>query len=462
MATTGVTGGSQIDVLSLVQQLVSAERKAQDDQIARENARVTTSISALGTLMGSMSTFRNAVSSMRSAAAFAAKQAVSSDTAVFTATANGSAAPGTYDIEVVQLAKAQQLSSNLFTAGAAQTVGTGTLVISLGSASASIEIGSGNATLGGIRDAINNAPGNPGVRAALVRDGDGARLVLTSAVTGAANTIRVSQAGGDGGLSQLTYSPGNQGNYTQQSAAQDAIVRVATFESTSSTNTVANVVDGVTLQLVAEAPGANKTLTVSDDRGALVNRINTFVSAYNALKSQITRLGGYNASTQTAGPMLGDSLLSGIDDQLRRVLQTPVSSVGGSLNTLAAIGITTQADGTLAVNESKLQSAISAGADGIAKLFGAQDGLGNKFFAAIDERLKSNGAVSVRTDNLVAQQKTLQNRKLALDARMETVKANYVRQFTALDRMLSSMQTTSSFLSQQIESLANLNRSASR
>jgi len=459
MATTsGITGGSQIDANSLAQQLVSAERAPLDAQIARETTRITTQVSALGSLMGSLSTFRNALSSLRTTEAFNVRQATSSDNTKFTATATSAATAGSYSVEVEQLAAAQQISSPLFASGATHVVGTGTLSIALGNNGFNVNIDSSNQTLGGIRDAINAASNNPGVRATLVREGSGSHLVLSSTQTGAANVISVTPFGGNGGLAQLAYSANNHGGYEVLTQAQNAIVNIAGYESTSSTNTVTNAIDGVTLRLVAADPGHTQTLTVSDDRSAIAGKVNSFVSAYNALQAQVKRLSGYDSATKVAGPMLGDSLLNSISSQLRNTLQKPVTGASGNFNTLASIGITTQADGSLAVNDTKLQAALNADLGSVGRLFGSANGVASTLTAQIEERLQSNGALDTRSQNLLVQQRQLTQRQSAIDSRMKSLMANYVRQFTALDNMLSSMQTTSSFLSQQIDSLANLNK----
>src|SRR5690554_1917884 len=147
MATTGAVGGSQIDVQGLVSQLIAAERAPMDRQVARESGRVTTQVSAVGTLMGALSTFRSALSSLKTTDVFSTRQAVSGDEAIFTATAGAKAVPGDYQVEVVQLARAQQLSSNAFAEGAAQRIGTGTLELSLGENRFSLAIDDTNATL---------------------------------------------------------------------------------------------------------------------------------------------------------------------------------------------------------------------------------------------------------------------------------------------------------------------------
>lgn len=459
MASTGAVGGSQIDVQSLVSQLIAADRATADKQISRDSGRVTTQISALGTLMGSMSSFRSALASLNTVDVFSTRTASSSDPEKFTASASAKAVPGSYDIEIVQLAKAQQLSSNPFAGGSTSVVGTGTLTLSLGEDSFSVEIADGNATLADIRDAINDAADNPGVRATLVQGTTGSRLVLSSAQTGAANEIVVAQTGGDGGLSQIAYSAGSPGNYTELTPAQDAIVNIANAQTTSASNTVEGAIDGVTLTLVGETDADEPvTLSVGYDSAAVTTRINNFVTAYNALASQISKLRSYNSTTGTAGPMLGDALLGSIESQLRRTLTDPVPGQNAAYQTLANVGITTQADGTLAVDNVKLQKALNTNFEAVGKLFGSEDGVGARLFAQVDERLKTGGAIDTRSKTLVDQQNSIQKRKDAIDARMAVLQKNYVRQFTRLDTLLSQLQVTSSYMSQQIESLQNLNK----
>jgi flagellar hook-associated protein 2 len=460
MATSGPVGGSSIDVNSLVSQLVAAERKPLDDQINRAAAKVTTQISAVGSLMGAMSTFRSALASLRTVDAFNLRSTTSSDPKIVNGSATKAAQPGRYDIEVERLATAHQISSDPFSEGATHVVGTGALTITVGSKSFQVQIGDDSSTLAGIRDAINAASDNPGVRATLINASDGAHLVLTSSTTGAANAIQVSQAGGDGGLAALTYSASDQTNYRELKPAQDARVFVAGYPTTSSTNVIEGVIDGVSLNLASAAPGTTVTFEVTLDKAAVEAKIKTFVDAYNGLRNQISRLGGYDAASKTAGPMLGDALLTGVDSELRRTLSEPVSEAGEVYQTLASIGVTTQANGTLAINASKLQTALGSNFEAVSKLFGSEEGVAARLYDQLGARLDDGGALDVRSENLVKEQKTLQKRLEDVNVRMQIVQQAYMKQFTRLDTLLSSLQSTSAFLSQQIESLANLNKSS--
>lgn len=464
MATLGAVGGSQIDVQSLVSQLVAADRLRPDAQIARETSRVTTQISALGQLMGSLANFRSSLGSLQTLGAFSTRAATSSNQELVTATVSSSAVPGSYDIDVQQIAQAHQISSTPFAGGGTTVVGTGSLTLSLGARSFTVDIAEGKATLADVRNAINSATDNVGVRATLVQGTDGSRLVLSSSQTGAANTIQVTQSGGDGGLAQLEYSDTATTHYTQIKAAQDAIVYIAGAQTTSASNTIENAIDGVTLTVKKETTQESGPvgLTVSYDSSALTTRIKNFVSAYNALASQISKLRSYDPVTETAGPMIGDSLLTSIENEMRRTATSVVPGQARGFETLAAIGITTQLDGTLGVDDARLQKALTGNFEAVGRLFGSDNGIARRLFAQANDRLATGGALDTRNNTLVDQQRAIQKRKDDLDVRMAAVQQSYLQQFTRLDTLLSSLQVTSSYLTQQIESLGNLNKASSR
>lgn len=451
MATSGVVGGSSIDVNSLVSQLVAAERKPLDDQLTRAVTKNATQISATSALLGALSSFQSALNGLKTTNVFSGRSTTSTDADIVTATATATAAPGRYDVEVERLASAQQISSTAFAGGATTVVGSGTLTISLGATSFNVGVAEPANTLADIRNAINSATDNPGVSASIINAADGAHLVLTSTKTGVANAIQVAQTGT---LSSLEYTTTNQANYTQLRAAQDALANVAGYPVTSATNTLEGVIDGVTLNLASAADGTTVSIEVGYDKTAAKEKINSFVTAYNSLRSMITRLGSYNATSETGGPMLGDSLLSGIDAEIRRTLSTPVTEAGSTAQTLAAIGITSQKDGTLAVDAAKLDTALGADFDGVARLFGtAETGVAAKLHAQISDRLADGAAIDTRNKGLLDEQRALVKKKDANDVRMALVEKTYRAQFTRLDTLLSSLSATSAYLSQQIDSL---------
>ena len=453
MATVpSATSATSLDVPTLVSQLVSSERAQYQTPITARQTQATVQLSAVSSLKGALGAFQTAVAGLKDASTFTPRMTSSSNTDLFTASTDGGAATGSYDIKVVALAKAQQLASGAFAGGSTTTVGTGTLTITYGTKSFDVTIDSTNNTVAGIRDAINKATGNTGVQATILNEQGGARLVLTSAQTGAANTIKVAVSGGDGGLAQLAYDGVNPSTVTQVQAAQDSHIKVANFDHYSSSNVVTDAIDDVTLNLLSTSDDS-ATLSVADDTGSLKQKVQAFVTAYNSLYSTFTKLRSYDASTQTAGPLLGDSLLRSIEDQIGQDLSNPVSGVSGGYTTLASLGVTRQTDGTLGLDSDKLGKALNVDHLSVAKIFGGTTGVASRLSTDLDAFLKSGGAIDTRTNSLNATLKQVQTDTDALDAKMQVIQNRYTKQFTALDALLTQLQSTSSYLTTQLASL---------
>lgn len=446
------TGGSVIDVSSLVSQLVSATQAPQESLISNQTQAVSAQISALGTFKSALSTFQSSLSPLATPAAFGAETASSSVPAAFTATADSSAVPATYDVAVSHVAQAQQLVSETFAAGSSAVVGTGTLQVSLGAASFAVTVGSNGDTVAGIAAAINSAAGNPGVEASVVTGSDGAHLVLTSSLTGASNTIQVSESDGGGALAAITYGTGNTSHYTEQSAPKDAAFSVAGVDYTSASNTVTDALSGVTLNLLDATTGP-ATLTVSTNLTAAQGNIDSLVSAYNTLQGALSSLGGYDATTNTAGPMLGNALLAGIQNQIRNSLYSIVDTGSSTYNSLASIGITTNSDGKLAVDDAKLSVALSADFGAVSQLFSGADGVAATLNRQITGDLAANGLLDTASQTLVSRENALTQQSSQLQQQMSQLSASLTQQYASLNTLLSSLQTTSSYLTQAFANL---------
>jgi len=452
--SAGAAGGSVIDVSSLVSQLVAAAQGPQEALIENQTEAVTAQISALGQLQGALSTFQSSLGALDTAGAFDAQTASSSNTNALGATASSSATSGTYSVSVSQLASAQQLLSGAFAGDGSAAVGTGTLTLSLGGASFQVTVDSGDDSLDGIAAAINSASGNPGITATVLQGTDGAHLVLSSSLTGAANTIQVTETDGGDALAALTYGTGNTGNYTQQSPAQDAEFTIAGVPATSSSNTVTGAVSGVTLNLLGTTTAASPvTLTVSADTSTIESNISSLVSAYNTLLGTFNTLGGYDSSTSTAGPMMGSGLLQNIQSQMSQALYAIVPTGSSIYNSLASIGITTGSDGTLSINQTALQNALSTNLSAVSALFSGSGGVAATLNNQITSELASGGAISEESSTLTQQENALTTQSNNLNTQMAALSASLTQQYGALNTLLSSLQTTSAYLTQAFATL---------
>jgi flagellar hook-associated protein 2 len=445
--------GSGLDINSLVSQLVSAENASRSAPILRRETTATTKISALGTLKGALGAFKGALTPLRNLDVFSARKATSADTERFTASASSAAAAGSYDVEVINLASAHRLASNPYLTGADTAIGYGSLAITVGEDSFNVDIAQDANTLEDIRDAINNAPDNTGVQATLLNGTEGTRLILTSRKTGVDHAITMTASGGDGGLAALDYDPDGTTNLTEMDEAKDALVNISGFSVSSSTNVIDDAIEGVTINLLQAEEGVETTLNISFDSASVTTRIQSFVTEYNNMQAAVARLGSYDAQSKTAGPLLGDSLLRSVEQDLRRGLTNPVTGLTSDFTTLASIGITTTATGTLELDSAKLTKALESDPDAVAHLFGSENGVAARLYAQVDARLASGSDLDSRNSSLKRDLEQIADDKEALALRMEQIEARYRRQFTALDSLLSQLQSTSSYLAQQLASV---------
>ena len=241
-------------------------------------------------------------------------------------------------------------------------------------ASGLITLDSTNQTLQGIRDAINKA--GIGVTASIVSDGSTTpyHLVLTSTKTGATSSMKITVADASGGTadpalsSLLTYDPAGTQSLTQTSAAQSAKLNVNGIAITSASNSVTAAIQGVTLALTGTG---SSTVTIAKDTSSVSSGVSSFVAAYNTLNSTIASLTAYSADSGTGGALLGDATTLSVQTRLRQTLSKALTGAGGSLTTLSSVGISFQKDGSLALDTTALNTAITNNFSDIAGLFSA-------------------------------------------------------------------------------------------
>jgi flagellar hook-associated protein 2 len=469
MAITSSTS-TALDVPSLVSQLMAVERQP-IDKLNTKISDTQAKISSFGTLSSLVSTFQAASSGLNTN--IQKLTATPSDASALAATAASTAVPGNYVVNVSQLAQSQNLvaagqtsSTAAIGNGTATTVtfdlGTisgGTLTngvysgagfASNGSGTASIIIDSSNNTLEGIRDAVNAAA--LGVTATIVNDGSGTpfRLALSSTNSGVSNSFKITTSGGDGSIdSLLGYDPAGTQNLTQTLAAQNADLTVNGIAITSASNNVSEAIQGVTLSLksITTTPA---NLTVERDTAAISTAATSFVDAYNALASQIKSRSAYGSSTSSGGSLAGDGTLRLMQEQLRGIFNTPAT--GGTLTSLAQVGIAFQKDGSLKLDSSKLNSAISANFSDVTNLFSSSSGYATRLEAWGQSALSAGGLIDTRTQSLNQYVKDQNEAVDKLENRMTALQKKYTMEYTNLNLLLSRMNSTSTYLTQQLSS----------
>ncbi len=290
---------------------------------------------------------------------FAQRTVASSDENTVTATASKGAASGTYSLTVSRLAQTQSMASGNFVDTGAAATGSGTLVLTVGTGSpVTITIDSTNNTLQGVRDAINDA--KAGVTASIINDGTATpyRLVVTSDQTGSSNAFTV----------QDNLAGGQALNLTQKLAAQNAEFEVNGLAISKGSNTVTDVIEGVSFTL-HDTSAVAASLTVGRDVDGIVTALKELVSAFNDVNSSIGAQSRYDPDTKTAGILSGDSTLRSIQRKIQAVLMQSVPRTLSSYGVLSQVGLKFNNDGSITLNEDTLRKAISGDLTGVAALF---------------------------------------------------------------------------------------------
>lgn len=466
VSSTGI--GSGIDIQGLATQLASAEAQPALNTISRKTSAANALLSGLGTLKSALSDFSKIVAKLKDGNLFKTFKTSSSDESILKATAASGAVAGSYAVEVVQLAKAQKSIAASEFANSSALVGGGTLTFDTPAGSTFSVATDSATTLQGLRDAINRAAGNDFVTASIVNvdhvstgpsDPDNgktvSKLVLTAKNAGTANGFTVSANDVDGNNSDSSgISNFSSGNLQSLSTALDAVIKVDQQTATRSSNTISDVLPGVTLDLQKSSSGATINVQIGLDEDAIKTTVQEFVDGYNKLTSTTRNLGKYGGSTDGSGTgngaLLGDSTLRLVTAQIRQNATATVSSASGDYNSLAMIGISIDKDGVMSLNSGKLSDALKADLQSVSDVFSSADGVSTRLDSRVNFFLQSGGSLEVRQNSLKKQISALSDQKLDVQDRQANFQAMLLKQFTAMDITVGTLNTTSTFLSNWI------------
>lgn len=433
--------GTGLDVNAIITALVNAQEAGPQAQITNQTNLDNNKIAGLTALQTTLSGVQSALNELTSASTYATYTTAFSNSSLGTASTLPDASPGTYSLNVTQLAAAQKSVSAAQASTA--TVGTGTLNISVGGKTMNVAVGATD-TLSSIASNINNGSGNPGVTATIVAGVNGNQLVLTSTSTGSANAFSVSAgSGSSSGVSTLASALN-----TPSTAAANAQLTIDGISVSSPTNSVSGALTGVTLNL---STTGSSQLTVAQSTTPITTAVNDFVSAYNTYASTVSQLQSYNSTTKVAGVLLGDATLSAVQSQISSVLGSKVSS--SSVGSLANLGITRNADGTLALNSTTLANTLASNPSSVQQLFTGASGIATQLSTLVTGFNSSSGALQSRINNLNKDLTDLTSQQTALNARMAVYQSQLVQQYTGLSSLMSSLNNTSSYLTQAMNAL---------
>ncbi len=470
MATISTLGiGSGLDLSTILDNLQASE-KASLTPISTQQSAYTAKLSAYGTLSSALTTFQTANTALNSADLFSSTTATSTGSAFSATTASGAVA-GSYTISVSKLAQAQTLTSGVQSSNTAvlgdSSAASRTLSIKLADGtSKDITLTSDQTSLSGMRDAINKA--GAGVSASIIKSGDGEyRLSLTAAKTGEKYAVSSVTVTGDDTLQSVVGFDATKTDADNPMdlsvAAQDAQLTVNNVAITNSSNTISDALEGITLNL-KDVTTTSQTLTVAKDTSKVTTALSDFVDAYNALLDQFNSLtkytavdAGTDAQDSSNGALVGDSTLRTIQTQLKGLLTNSASS--SNYKTLAQIGISSDpTTGELKLDSAALKTALDKDPDGIKEMMigdGKTTGITTKIATNLTGWLSSTGIIQAAKDGVSKTLNSLTDQYNKMSTRIDNRIARYKAQFTQLDVTMSSLNSTSSYLTQQFDNMTS-------
>ncbi len=444
---TSLGVGSGLDLESLVQNLVAAEARP-IQLLESRKVNLDLKISGFGQIQSALSEFQGSVTALNTPDAFRGISASSSDESIFTATATQSAVSGSNVVEVTQLAQNNKFGSQSFI-DESEEVGTGQLSFTVGSETFTVDITSENNSLAQIRDAINAESENSSVQASIINVDEGSKLILTANESGVVNQITFTVTDDDAnntddaGLSRLVFG------IQELDEALDATLVVDGFAVTRSSNEITDVIQGINLTLNSLGTA---TVTATENLGVAKTTIEALVTAYNSLSSALV-VQGDNA-------LSGENTILNIESRVRGLFSNTYNDSTSNINYLFQIGLTFDRDGVLSFDSEKFDEQIGNNIGEIQSLFtNADTGFIPSLEDLIESYTDSDGIISNRTEGLNTEKSSIDDDIERLELRLESTEARLRARFASLDSLVSQLNSTSSFLTQQLANLPTLNQS---
>jgi flagellar hook-associated protein 2 len=461
-ATTGLVSG--LDYESIINATMEVEKQPIYD-LQTKQSDYEAKISSYGSIQSALATLQDAMDTLSDPTEFISYSASSSDTDVLTVSADDDANPGTYSIQVTQLAKTEIINTYDGFSASDAVVGTGVLSIGTGDGDTTeITIDSSNNTLKGIAEAINES--DAGVFATLIQLTD-STYALSLAADSTGESIRFSiTEDGDGatndetGLSRLYSDPASQTmDITQEAQTAKFIFNGLDVERNE--NTINDLIPGVTLTLVEPDEENTVTVSVKKKYQGLEEAIDSFVTAYNNMVTVFDSEQYFDTDSGATGTLFGDYSATVIKNGIVNLLKTKVDGVSDSVNSLSALGIEMTEDGTLDFDSEAFSDIIEDNEDDIVAFFTSDDennrGLAVKMVDYLESYTGSGGIIENRTDSYQESidkiDDEIETKQLLLDKREERLWDYY----NALESKLAELESLQTAVESMISSVSSSN-----
>jgi flagellar hook-associated protein 2 len=486
MAIRSLGAASGLDLESLVSQLVTVERNSKVSRLDTAKKGLDSSLSGFGKLKSALTKFKDAVTAMGEDKLRARTTTIKQPTETKTyleAKSSSTAAAGNFDIKVKSLATGSRIESadEAYTSASAVVSTTaGKLTFAAGGKSFDVNV-KANMTLDEFRKAVNSAGSNFGVSANIINAGEniGTKLVLTSSVTGLGNDLKITNDNADlDSLSTQAFGSTDpeSGGLSAAIQAANAEVVIDGISVFSKNNTFTNAIQDTELTVLAVTPDDNNaTLSIETDKKAAEDKIKAFMDAYNGLLTEVNSLTknrtiGDDGKTVVAegGALSSDPMVRSIMSQVTKTLGSAFSSGGNSLNNLYALGITFNDQGKMEISSARLygadsgrqrfDNALENNYDKIADLFGASGGITKSLDKVISQFTDRDGLLVNKENSLKDQLKKNSKDREAFERYIVSYEETLRQRYGALDSTLGQLQSTSSYLVQQLANLPNYSR----
>jgi flagellar hook-associated protein 2 len=279
-------------------------------------------------------------------------------------------------------------------------------------------------------------------------------LVLTAADSGQTQAINLTETLASG--PSLSFSMTNldaSGQPLTDTALLDAAFRIDGIAMTRPGNQLADVIDGLTIDLRRAEPGTLVSLELTPDLESITAAVSDFVTQYNAFVDVLGQVAGFKGVGAEQPPLFGDAAARSIANRLRDELVRDLGGPEGSISALFEVGVRVGSDGKLTLDNAALAASLAQDLDGVATLFGSEDGLAKRIDGLIDTYLETGGIIDTRNKGLQGRLDRIDDSRESLERRLSALEARYLQQFTAMDALVGQLQATGAYLTQQLSTL---------
>ena len=441
--------GAGFDSKAIVEALVESERAPQQSSLDRLISRSETRVSAFGVVKSTLELVREQFRKLNDVSDLNAFSTQSSDATLMSASASSAASSGTYNVSVSQLADRDSYTFDGFDSKTSTLNDGNTLTITVTKDGVNTDLTVSSPTLTNIVETINDS--DLGITANVIDTGQSSgRYVLSiSSETGVDNAFSISS-------SVMT-------GQVRQSTAQNAALTVNGVSISSSSNSVGSALAGVTLDL--KGTFASETITVIRDTAGVKAEIETLVDVYNDAQAIFNSLRtGSDPNDELVGALSTDTIFRSVQSSFRNTFSSISSTASGDISYWADLGVSVQRDGTLAIDDDRLNSALANSFDDVVTALTADTesqtdigtasrGLAGDMSAMIRNLTKANGSIANAINSSNSNLSDYEARLVQLDARMDRIKERYTQQFAAMQSIVDGFNATGEYLKNNLAAL---------